>query len=295
MYSIEIQQLKVYADGTFSILITGEKGTGKTFLIKNTCKDIFNEEVFIFKYTNSNSNFEEKLKEKLKEANKKILVFDNIENISFENQIILFDCISTRKGGFFDVFKDEKITCQLIFVSNLSLTQLYNTEFYMPLIDRISQQIIELKPLRKLNFDELKQGYESVWKQMKFKDKQENELPYVPNDEILNWLKTLNLAGNFRDLEKIAILHWRYLIFTEEQKKIFGVENEFQFVKKEFEKSNIKPENEFFVFDKNADDMIKDFRKQLVLWAEKVYSETPKILETLSISEKTLYNWKNGK
>lgn len=291
MYSIENQQLKIYADGTFSILITGEKGIGKSFLIKNTLK----ENIFILQCTGSNINFEEKLKEKLNEANKKILVFDNIENISIENQKILFDYISTRTGGFFDIFKTEDITCQLIFVSNLSLTQLYNGEFYSPLIDRISQQIIELKPLRKLKFDEQKQAYESVWKQMKFKDKAKNELEYTPNNDILNWLKSLNLAGNFRDLEKIAILHWRFLNFTNEYKKIFDVENVFEFVKKEFEKSDVKPENEFFSFGKNADDIIKDFRKQLVLWAEKVYVETPKILENLSISEKTLYNWKNGK
>ncbi len=290
MYNIEIQQLKIYADNTFSILITGEKGTGKSFLIKNSLENI----VFL-SCSQIENNFKETLKQKLKKANEKNLIFDNIENLSIENQKILFECISTKNGGFFEIFENENISCQLIFISNLSLTQLYNYEFYQPLVDRISQQIIELTPLKKLKFETQKQAYKSVWEQMCFKDKKGQIMDYIENTDILNWLKTLHLAGNFRDLEKIAILNWRFLTFSEDEKKIFEAKNEFEFVKQQFQKSDAKPENDFFIYDEDADKIIKNFRKELVAWAKKVYVDVPTILEKLSVSEKTLYNWENGK
>jgi ASC-1-like (ASCH) protein len=52
---------------------------------------------------------------------------------------------------------------------------------------------------------------------------------------------------------------------------------------------------EFFNPNQTADEMVKNFRRSMIDWAEKKFDDLSRaeIINKLSISEKTYYNWKN--
>lgn len=266
-------------DGFFSILIIGERGVGKSSVLNN-----FRE------ITQVND-----LKKALEENKKNPLVIDLIEFLPFDEQKNIFNLISTGANNQL-MNVEKKPTCpQLIFSTQKELTELYdNNNFYTPFIDRIAQQVIRIKPLRKLEKDEIASAWDSVNELMLLKENDKNYDACLKkhNDTIVDYIsKNLLLSGNFRDLEKLSIFLWR---FTSENKKTTKQDVEEKLHEfKEIHEVEIK--GEFFKIDKPADFMIKEFRASLVDWAEKKYSNLSRadLINKLDISEKTYYNWKN--
>jgi transcriptional regulator with PAS, ATPase and Fis domain len=287
-------------DGYFSILLLGERGTGKTIFTK----DIPN--VTIISCEVENGLFEDFFKNMMdrkvdseNKTNLKIVVFDSFDKLSIENQKRLHNIISTGpKNTLINIKADKTKYCpQLIFSTNFEYSQLFDeSKFYLPLIDRISQQLCELKPLRKYAFDEIKNAWETVNENMLLSEDDDNynEILKTYDTLIVNFInKQLSLFGNYRDLEKLCIYLWRFARLSEriiEETEIKKRLDEFQNLYERETKS------EFFKNDATADDMIKEYRKSMVEWAENKYNNLSRaeIIGKLKISEKTFYNWKNG-
>lgn len=291
------KEIKPQLDGFFSIFLIGERGVGKTKLLIEIKNKLIEDKLIkdeFFKEVEGVSEFEKELK---KNNSKQILIFDLIENLSFQEQKKLFNLISTKEQNVLINIQDEngeKVTCpQLIFTSTKDLKFLYeNNDFYTPFIDRIAQQVFIIPPLRKLQKEDLIEAWNSVLINMKFETIQS----FLGNNKsIIDFIsRELYLSGNFRDLEKLAITLWRAL---DEGKKSKLKDKDVGEILRGFkEVHEIEIKGEFFKIDKPADFMIKEFRKALTDWAEKKYEglSRSELINKLEISEKTYYNWKNG-
>jgi transcriptional regulator with AAA-type ATPase domain len=161
--------------------------------------------------------------------------------------------------------------------------------------DRIAQHIIEIPPLRETLKDR-EEDWKNIWKQLKFRNEAPQEF------ELLKWLKEQPLYGNYRDLQKIAIYYNAFNQFDNETKSMLKEKTPFQYAKNEFEKyhsQEIQADNSDICFrinpKKTSDEIVADFRYYLQDWAIKEYGSRKIVAEKLSVTEKTLNNWKNRK
>lgn len=284
-----INQLDVINDGTFSILIIGDRGTGKSKLLERLSQDSISE------YDKIESELK---KDKYNNDEQKTpFVIDLVEDFLYEEQKKIFKLIETGKNNVLKNIEGEKKCPQLIFTSQLELSSLYeNSRFYKPFIDRISHQVFKLPSLRKLSKEEITSCWESVNKLMLYSDEKYLNMIKTYEKIIIDFIKIeLFLYGNFRDLEKLSIFLWR-LAKDQESNNVFS-KDFLQNKLIEYKKINeVEIQSEFFKTNQNADSMIKEFRKTLVDWAEKKYNDLSRteLINKLEISEKTYYNWKNG-
>lgn len=302
-----LKKLESWCDGSFAILILGESGTGKSTLLKNfvgyevvseqnlehsskyrtksiDCKSIFWSEL--------KGNDKKDLHQFFDQDQFDIIFFDHLDFLPFEKQVELFDLLSTNSKG--ESIITQKKLPQIIGTLSTPMVQLYgNPNWLDPLLDRFAQQIIIMDPLRNFTKDRLYTEIKRTWEFMKFKDVSENFEEVYPEDkaaQIRDWLFSIKstLRGNYRDLDVIAIHLWRGEM---EKMPLEDILANLDFILGTLRNN---PDHAFRV-GIEADIMIKDFRKELIQWAEKVYPDTATLLNTLKISEKTAYNWKNLK
>jgi hypothetical protein len=279
-------------------LILGEHGTGKSKLINELVKKKIEKEFDQpkeYRYTiiDCISSFGRDLisqdgqdLSKCLDLDKyDLVVFDHLDHLSLEKQVELFNILSTEPGGI-SVITNKKLP-QIIGVMSSPLVHLYdNPRWYNPLLDRFAQQVLILEPLQRFSKDDLFESLKDVWDYMCFKE----EFPDNKAMIIRDWLYSIKsiLKGNYRDLDVIAINLWRGA------KNNLEVEDILMNVRNILESLRSNP-NHAFRLNVEAEIMIKDFRKELIQWAEQVYPDTPTMLNVLKISEKTAYNWKNLK
>ena len=158
------------------------------------------------------------------------------------------------------------------------------------------QYVVEIPPVRETLedfIDDWKDIFERLYPNQKIEAPMDNKL--------FKWIKTLPLAGNFRDLENIAK---DYKIFgdfdSDTQKKICNnlqipIEP-FEYAKKCYEmyhsESTSSEKIEIKIKDSAAHAIEKDFHRQLTDWAIKKFGSRKEAAKQLGVSEKTLNNWK---
>lgn len=222
------QQLSAYKsmDDNFTIFIGGERGTGKTKLIKEvfgsqavevncaalTDRDLARSELFGHTkgaFTGANSNH----KGALSKADGGTLFLDEIHHLEKNLQAMLLAALQTDKNGNFTFTplgsnKSEQACFQLICASNRTDEELRESllpDFY----DRITQRIVQMEAIRPGK--EVADVFSRVWDSMDFRG---DRLPHNPimtgayQEDFTNWLTSneRRFSGNFRDLQKIAIL-----------------------------------------------------------------------------------------
>ncbi len=317
----KLAELKMqhYLKSGFIILIMGERGIGKSQLaekvrdnkkiISTNCASFSDDsmaesELFGYKkgaFTGANTD-----KEGLfKEAENGILFLDEIHHLSHRVQAKLMKAIQTDSNNFLTIRRlgdnlEIKLQTTLIFASNQNISKLRETllpDFY----DRISQQVIELPPLR-ITPEELENEFYATWQHMKFEQFFDYQKYVLPDKKLLNWIKTLDLYGNYRDLQKISIFYKNYLSFNTEIKKVLTEKTAFDFTKSEYEKyialsgedSQYKP---LFSDKFTAEQMEDEFKQQLSLWAIDRFKGAPNAAKHFhklggKTTKETLYKWK---
>ena len=315
------KKLEAFIKSGFSILLIGERGIGKSQMVKSV-KERLKQNITIGNLVEANcasfdddSKAESELfgyvkgaftgadKDKVglfKEAENGILFLDEIHHLSKMVQAKLMKAIQTDKNNTMHIrplgsTKEVPIkNCRLIFATNKTIEELQQIllpDFY----DRIVQHVIEIPPLRKTKED-IEKDWESVWKQLKFGNNVPKEKP------LLDWLKTLPLYGNYRDLQKIAMYYHVYQEFDDDTKKMIPEKNAFEYAKSQFEKYHspytIKDKCFNFSVKKTTEQMITEYKYELQAWAIETFGGRKKAVEHFKklgedISEKTLNNWKN--
>jgi len=119
--------------GRFSVLVLGMRGTGKTHWLREIQKCHSTEKhltglVVVNAALAKNSN-QDYWNEKFKQADKKLLVIEDVENMSKESQEILFDGLSTGEGAKYG-FGDKNFEFRIAFTSTFDIKTLRDTEEY---------------------------------------------------------------------------------------------------------------------------------------------------------------------
>ena len=314
------KKMEAFLKSGFSILLIGERGTGKSQIASEAKSSVDSKTPFIEANCASfdeDSKAEAELfgyekgaftganvskKGLLEEADKGMLFLDEIHHLSKLVQAKLMKAIQTDKNNKMSIRKlggnkEIKIECRLIFATNKSVTELRECllpDFY----DRIVQHVVNIPSLRETNEDRL-QDWVKIWRGLKFKNNAPNE------SQLVNWLKDLPLYGNYRDLQKIAMYYNVFNSFDDDTKKLLNETNAFQYAKNEFEKYHspiAQSEKEKFNFNINqtTKEMLADYLFELQNWAVSKFNSRKSAIEHFrsigdNITEKTFNNWKNKK
>lgn len=281
--------------GFFSILILGDSGTGKSFLI-NSCLSDDEKKKAGFYYP-----FEigETIEDISKIFEKEFIIIKNIEELTINQQNILFKALSTSNGEI--GLKENVGFKRIIFTSCYDVIQLRENREHLTdrFWDRISQLVIKVPSFKDYSV-EIRNDFKSVWEKMDFK-----EFPKLPDDgEFSVWLtdNCRTFSRNFRDLDSIAILWHQYRIIeygnslqkfkSEIEARIFRkVREDFEdfthFPTQKTDTSNI------FEFEKGKtwEQIERNFHSKFKNWAKNEYDTIKNATEQLNMPLRKMDKW----
>ncbi len=302
-----------YLKSGFAILLLGERGIGKSRLAAQYADDQSKFKAANCASFDDDSKAEAELfgtkkgaftgavekKGLFLEAEKGILFLDEIHHLSKRVQAKLMRALSTDANNEFSIRrlgseKEEKVKCTVVLASNLSIQQLKGQllpDFY----DRISQLVIELPPLRDTPQDRI-EDWENIWNQMKFD-------PDVPESiPLQKWLKTLDLPGNYRDLQKIAIAYYTFTTFDDETKKMLPGKSKtaLAFAQSQYaayHAIDLQDLTTEFSIERTTKVQVHEFKKRFAHWIFERFGSFAKAIEHYNalgdtITKATLYSWR---
>jgi hypothetical protein len=297
-----LQKLKVFLGnpGKFCLIVLGSRGSGKHFAIEtayneifqNADKDLCLEDLkFIEPYDLPVEA--DALNELFKEWEHKTLVVEDVEELTDEQQKLLFKALSTTDGTF---GIGKSINLRIVFTSSKSADALRTDKnLILGLFwDRISQLIVEL-PSYKKDDENIRQDFYSTWNKMSFeKAKGYKHLSGTPKNLTLEKFledHAEKFEGGFRDLDKIACLYFNYRIFhygsqkkiiDEIEKKVVASVIDDFFSKSQMQGSSDNDESVYqFQVGLTHQELLGRYKMQLRRWAVKEYGG-------LGIAEKKL-------
>ncbi len=304
-------------------MLLGERGTGKSHIVNKYANSenvkliaancasfidshIAESELFGYK----KGAFTGAIKDKsglIEQADGGILFLDEVHTLPKDIQFKLMRAFATDEENRMTIrrlgsTKEIKVKLKaLIFATNKTIDELRDLllpDFY----DRIVQLVIELPPLRQTR-NEIIPAFREIWKQLRF-DELGYEFPQY-DKPFLNWIKSLTLFGNYRDLQRIAMNYKAYLDFPDELKKLLPYKSAFDYTKEQLSKYMLnselsQQENKYFSTNKTPKEMLTEFRQDLANWAIKTFGsaqQAVKHFESLGekITKETLYYWRNAK
>jgi len=281
--------------GYFSILLLGDSGTGKSYLINQVFNDIEKDKIgFYYPFEIGETN--EKV-EKIFE--KEYIIIKNIEELSKNQQNILFNALSTSDGKI--GFGQQKDFKRIIFTSSYDVMQLRESREHLidRFWDRISQLVIKMPSFKDYS-STIINDFKSVWEKMDFK-----EFPKLPQDvDFSFWLKEncKTFSGNFRDLDSIAILWHQYRIIEygdSIQKFKSDVETRiFRKVRADFEEFTHFPSQKtdnsnVFEFEKGKtwEQIERNFHSKFKAWVKREYESIKAATEELNMPLRKMDKW----
>jgi transcriptional regulator with AAA-type ATPase domain len=205
----------------FVVLVLGERGTGKSESVKRVfdCQSVncgeFGHDITMARsrlfghLKGAFTGAVEERKGAFAVARGEALFLDEIHLLTPEMQGALLTALATNSAGEFTftplgASKEVSSKFQLIVGSNLSHKELQKKlepDFY----DRICQRRVTFPPVSKVP-DELRYVWNSVWNGMEFQGLTNPTDIDGFGERFLDWLCKLELPGNYRDLQRLAVL-----------------------------------------------------------------------------------------
>lgn len=297
--------------GRFSLTVLGDRGVGKKFAIKSVYKEI-----------KSNTNNKECIKELefidasdipetkaeidelLERCNQSILVIEDVENLNTVQQKLLFTAMQTNDGTF--GIEEKKYEVRMVFTSSESIEQLRtsNQQLQGYFWDRISQLIVYFPNfIEEGNF--IVPDFKSIWSKMNFENIVEyKHLSKTPQSTRLESFLENNketFEGNYRDLDKLAIMYFNYRIFFYEGANKISEEIEkkvLEAVKNDFlQKSQLKnptySDLSYFQIREgfSMEELKSQFRNRVKEWGRNKYKTIAQAERKLGLGRGTMKNY----
>jgi transcriptional regulator with PAS, ATPase and Fis domain len=139
------------------------------------------------------------------EAQDNVLFLDEIHHLSRKVQAKLLTSLQTDKNGCysyrrFGATENELSKFQLICATNISLDKL--REILLPdFFDRISQRVSMIPNLKEVG--NLDKEFKIVWEELFFTNNK--VIPDNSMKDLVSWINSIELPGNYRTLQEIAI------------------------------------------------------------------------------------------
>ncbi|WP_405293744.1 sigma 54-interacting transcriptional regulator [Algibacter sp. Ld11] len=285
--------------GRFSILVIGQRGTGKAhwltqIQIKHQSASKNLENINFVNAKKSNDFTDIQWENTFKKSNNGLLVITDIEELNKEAQASLFEGISTGKGGKFG-FREKVFDIRIAFTTTKSISSLRDSETYLThkFFDRICQFAVKFPSYQRGDRNTWK-DFKKTWHKMCFE-----EHNTLPGEELKEWLENGNiiLHGNFRDLDKLAINWHNYRLQDDIQE-----ENILELVKSDFNDFYRFPEHndnlkrEFEISDDITwNDNLDNFKEAYTRFIKEKYGSLKQGAKKAGISYRTMERWANGK
>lgn len=310
-------KLKVFLKnpGRFCLIVLGSRGAGKRYAIEQSFDQIRskdNEKLCLkdlhFIEPKDIPNNEDKLDEFFSNYLNNTIVIEDVEDLSSEQEKLLFKALSTSNGKFGVV--EKKFEIRIVFTSSKDSDSLREDGKYLTGLfwDRISQLIVEF-PSYKQEGENIIKDFHSTWTKMNFKIIEEYktlaELPKNASFEKFLEDNAEKFDGGFRDLDKLACMYFNYRIYlyndttkiveTIEKKVVESVKSDF-FTKSQMQ-GNSGNDASFFQIRPGftMDDLLGQFKIQVRKWARKEYGTIAKAEEKLKLGRGTMKNYVEGK
>jgi len=281
--------------GYFSILLLGDNGTGKNYLI-NSVLDEMNKTNIGTYYPYEIGETVEKISDVFKNE---YIIIKNIEELNEQQQNFLTKALSTTDGKI--GLSENRGFKRIIFTSSFDVMQLRENRDYLidRFWDRISQLVIKVPSFKEYSSD-IKNDFKAVWENMDFK-----EYPKLPEDGEFHYWLTKNcktFTGNFRDLDKIAILWHQYRIINyADTKQKFKSDVEariFRKVREDFEAFTHFPSQKtdtsnVFEFEKGKtwDQIERSFQSKFKNWVKNEYPSIKEATKELNMPLRKMDKW----
>jgi hypothetical protein len=190
---------------------------------------------------------------------------------------------------------------RIIFTSSFDIAQLRDSRTHMidRFWDRISQLVLKVPSFKDFS-SEIKSDFKVVWEKMDFK-----EYPKPPEDgEFFSWIREncKTFSGNFRDLDKIAILWHQYRIINyADTKQKFKSDVEariFRRVREDFEAFTHFPSQKtdtsnVFEFEKGKtwEQIERNFQSKFKSWVKNEYPSIKEATKELNMPLRKMDKW----
>jgi transcriptional regulator of aromatic amino acid metabolism len=279
--------------GRFSMLILGKPGTGKSHWVRQIQSQICDQVDCTKSLHEVSLRTIEPNKEAwiniFEQAHGGILVLKELEHIK-PHDALLFEALSTADGSF-GFSQEKRFKIRIVFTTSYGIDSLRKTEELIShrLFDRIAQLVVKFPSLREYNRGIWK-DFQATWQKMAFQA--QAELPGTP---LKIWLEKEHadfLHGNFRDLDKIAILWHQFRLMEVEEAEIL------EKVKAQLFTYSAYPEQHtdlgdafYFQAGKSKDELMGEFKASLKRWAINTYGTSRKAEEALGIGKRTWDRW----
>lgn len=290
-----INKLKGYLmnPGRFSILVLGLRGTGKTHWIKEICENYKNEDclsgLVIVNCPNIEVGDLKFWDSKFKEAHKKVLLIEDVDQLSKLEQEILFSGLSTGLGAKYG-FDSKTFEFRIVFTSTKDIDTLRINEEILShkFFDRISQLVVKFPSFADCN-REIWNDFKATWEKMHFQIKNK-----LPGNELKEWLAVNGhkFHGQLRDLDKIAINWHNYRLIGENENAILPkVTQDFEDYLHYPEHNSELPSAFYIQSDLNYEGNLRNFKRQFKEWVKNKHGSLKKGEEHVGVSHRTMERW----
>lgn len=279
------------------LLVLGERGTGKTRLVETVVSAAKGKKVVSIACGGVDPNLAESTlfghirgaftgadKERpglIAAAKGKILFLDEVQDLPQTVQRKLVRVLQDRQRRYSPVGSDEERCSDfdVVCASNRSLSELQGL-LDADLFDRLAHLVVRIPPLRECREDVL-EDWREVWRELRADPSTCDEAPW---DTLLaTALVEDPLPGNFRDLQRLALLCMAWNVPTHGSKAMATAIKEWWASRSDPE---IAGHSRFY--RGTREQRTREFQKELAIWAKNRFSTWKRAAEELQCNEKTL-------